>query len=267
LKIGPNSAAASAISAANPDTIVVRGYDLVEDLIGQIGFTDYIWLLAAGAKPTRVQAAILDATMVAIAEHGLVPSVQAARMTLAAAPEAFQGAVAAGLLGCGSVILGASEAAGRYTTAVLALDAPSLAEAVKATLTRYRAEKRSIPGYGHPLHRQGDPRAKKLIAIAEQLGVAGKHVEAIRETERQLPGIVGKPLLMNVSAAIPAVLLDVGFPLEGLKAVPLIARAASLVGHLIEEMARPIGFHMSEVGAAAIRYDGPVPDGFVADQN
>jgi citrate synthase len=267
LKIGAKSAAASAISAANAHTIVVRGYDLVEDLIGEVGFTDYVWLLAAGAKPTRVQASILDATMVAIAEHGLVPSVQAARMTLAAAPEAFQGAVAAGLLGCGSVILGASEAAGRYTTEVLALDAPSLAEAVTTTLNRYRAERRSIPGYGHPLHKEGDPRATKLIAMAEKLGVAGRHVEAIRETERQLPAIVGKPLLMNVSAAIPAVLLDVGFPLEGLKAVPLIARAASLVGHLIEEMRRPIGFHMSHAGAAVIDYDGPAPEGFVADEN
>ena len=88
----------------------------------------------------------------------------------------------------------------------------------------------------------------------------------MRETERQLPELIGKPLLMNVSAAIPAVLLDVGFPLEGLKGVPLLARAASLIGHLIEESARPIGFYMSEAGAAAVRYDGPVPEGFVADE-
>ena len=119
MKIGPKSAAASAISASNAHTIVVRGFDLVEELIGEISFSDYVWLLAAGARPTPTQRAILDATLVAIAEHGLVPSVQASRMTLAAAPEAFQGAVAAGLLGCGSVILGASEAAGRYTTEVL----------------------------------------------------------------------------------------------------------------------------------------------------
>src|ERR1700722_3967442 len=102
MKIGPKSAAASAISAANPATIVVRGYDLVEDLIGGISFSDYVWLLCVGARPNPNQRAILDATLVAIAEHGLVPSVQASRMTLAAAPEAFQGAVAAGILGCGS---------------------------------------------------------------------------------------------------------------------------------------------------------------------
>jgi citrate synthase len=267
LKIGPESAAATAVSASNPRTIVVRGLDLVEDLIGQASFTDYVWLLVVGALPTKAQSAILDATLVAIAEHGLVPSVQAARMTLAAAPEAFQGAVAAGLLGCGSVILGATEAAGRYATEVLSLKSMSLTDAVRSVLASYRAEKRPVPGFGHPLHKDGDPRAKKLLEIAERSGIAGAYVEAMRETERQLPSVFGKALAMNVSAAIPAVLLDAGYPLLALKGVPLLARAAGLVGHLLEEMERPIGFHMSHAAAAAIRYDGPAPAGFVAEEN
>ena len=267
MKIGPESAAASAISASNANTILVRGFDLVEDLIGQVSFTDYVWLLATGAKPTKVQSVILDATLVAIAEHGLVPSVQASRLTLAAAPESFQGAVAAGLLGCGSVILGASEAAGRFTTEALSLKRDDLAEAVRSVLAKYRAEKRPIPGFGHPLHKESDPRAEKLFALAGRLGVAGMHVETIRETERQLPSAIGKPLRMNVSAAIPAVLLDAGYPLLALKGVPLLARAAGLVGHLLEEATRPIGFHMSRAAAAAIRYDGPAPAGFVQAEN
>jgi citrate synthase len=267
LKIGPQSAAATAISASNPRTILVRGFDLVENLIGQVSFTDYVWLLVVGALPTKTQSAILDATLVAIAEHGLVPSVQASRMTLAAAPEAFQGAVAAGLLGCGSVILGATEAAGRYATEVLSLKSMNLTDAVRSVLASYRAEKRPVPGFGHPLHKEGDPRAKKLLDIAERLGVAGPHIEAMRETERQLPTAIGKPLLMNVSAAIPAVLLDAGYPLAGLKGVPLLARAAGLIGHLLEETKRPIGFHMSHAAAASIHYDGPAPAGFVADDN
>jgi len=267
LRIGPESAAATAISASNPRTILVRGFDLVEQLIGQASFTDYVWLLVAGSLPSKTQSAILDATLVAIAEHGLVPSVQASRMTIAAAPEAFQGAVAAGLLGCGSVILGASEAAGRFATEVISLKSARLADAVRSVLARYRAEKRPIPGFGHPLHKEGDPRAKKLFEVAERLGVAGLHVETMRETERQLPAAIGKPLLMNVSAAIPAVLLDAGFPLAALKGVPLLARAAGLVGHLLEEIERPIGFHMSHAAAASIHYDGPTPAGFVADDN
>ena len=68
---------------------------------------------------------------------------------------------------------------------------------------------------------------------------------------------------MNVSGAIPAVLLDAGFPLLALKGVPILARTASLIAHLLEEQQRPIGFVLSNAGAAAIEYDGPAPAGFV----
>ena len=112
MKIGPQSSRETKISTATPDQIVIRGHDLCQDLIGKISFTDHVWLLVTGTMPTTAQRRALDATLVAIAEHGLVPSVQVGRMTFAAAPEAVQGAVAAGLLGCGSVILGAAEDAG-----------------------------------------------------------------------------------------------------------------------------------------------------------
>jgi citrate synthase len=116
VKIGSQLHRTSAISAANPETIVVRGYDLCRELIGKVSFSDHLWLLVTGSLPNPAQRRVLDAALVAIAEHGLVPSVAASRMTLAAAPEALQGAVAAGILGCGSVILGAAEAAARFFT-------------------------------------------------------------------------------------------------------------------------------------------------------
>jgi len=121
MKIGRQDQRSSAISTSNQDTILVRGHDLAGELIGTIGFTDHIWLLITGALPSASQRRVLDATLVAIAEHGLVPSVQASRMTLAAAPEALQGAVAAGILGCGSVVLGAAEAAGRFLAEIAAV--------------------------------------------------------------------------------------------------------------------------------------------------
>ena len=114
MKIGSKTHRSTAISASNAATILVRGRDLTRDLIGQISFTEHFWLLLAGTMPSAAQRRVLDATLVAIAEHGLVPSVQVSRMTLAAAQEALQGAVAAGILGCGSVVLGSSEAAGQF---------------------------------------------------------------------------------------------------------------------------------------------------------
>jgi citrate synthase len=116
MKIGKSTIPTTAICTSNEDTIVVRGHDLARDLIGKIGFTGHFFLLLTGRLGTAAELAVLDATLVAIAEHGLVPSVQASRMTFAAAPDAMQGAVAAGILGCGSVILGASETAGRLFT-------------------------------------------------------------------------------------------------------------------------------------------------------
>lgn len=268
MKIGPDSERATAISGSNPQTIVVRGYDLAEELIGRVSFTDHIWLLVAGALPTPGQRRVLDAALVAIAEHGLVPSVQAARLTLAAAPEALQGAVAAGLLGCGSVILGSAQAAGAFLAEVLAEAAGGPIEpAARAVIARYRAERRPIPGYGHPLHKQADARAARLLEIAREAGVSGPHAQAAVVVERLLPELVGRTLPMNVSGAIPAVLLDAGYPLLALKGVPLLARTAGLIGHLLEEQGRPIGFAMSEAGAAAIRYDGPAPEGFVANES
>ncbi len=267
MKIGPETAATTSISGSNPDTIIVRGYDLVEELVGQISFTEHMWLLVTGSRASPAQSALLDATLVAIAEHGLVPSVQVSRMTLAAAPEAFQGAVAAGLLGCGSVILGSSEAAGRFAAEVLAEPANGRADAIQNIVRRYRAAKLPIPGFGHPLHKEGDPRAHKLFALSRKLGLFGEHSAIMHQTERELPALIGKPLVMNISAAIPAVLLDAGYPLLALKGVPLLARTAGLIGHLLEEQEHPIGFRMSHAAASAISYAGSSPDDFVAAEN
>ena len=265
MKIGKQTQLSSAISSSNEQTILVRGQDLCKELIGHVTFSDQVWLLITGERPDSSQRAVLDAALVSIAEHGLVPSVQAARLTLAAAPEALQGAVAAGLLGCGSVILGAAEAAGRLLTTVLEkASGAGLPAAAAAVACEHKNAGRHVPGYGHPLHKGADPRVERLFEVAAAVGLAGQHIEAARAVERVLPEITGKALAMNVSVAIPAVLLDAGFPLPALKGVPLLARTASLVAHLLEEQSRPIGFAMSHAAAAAISYDGPAPAGFVA---
>jgi hypothetical protein len=178
VKIGRQEQRSTAISSSNADTILVRGRDLAGDLMGTISFSDHFWLLVTGAMPPAGQRRVLDATLVAIAEHGLVPSVVASRMTLAAAPEALQGAVAAGILGCGSVVLGSSEAAGRFYAEIgTAADRDGLDSAVRAVVGQYRAAHKAIPGYGHPLHKGYDPRARRLFEVAGEAGCAGRHVE------------------------------------------------------------------------------------------
>ena len=263
MKIGSQAQRSSAISASNAETIVVRGHDLCGELVGTISFTDHVWLLITGQLPGAAQRRILDATLVAIAEHGLVPSVAAGRMTLAAAPESLQGAVAAGILGCGSVILGSAEGAARLFDAIVARKATEgLEAAARAVLGELRAARKPVPGYGHPLHKRQDPRVARLLSVATEAGVSGRHIEAAGLVERLVPEIWGKPLAMNVSGAIAAVLLDAGYPLLAVKGVPMLARTASLIAHLTEEQQRPIGFLLADSGASAIEYDGRKPDGF-----
>jgi citrate synthase len=196
----------------------------------------------------------------------MVPSVQASRMTFAAAPEAMQGAVAAGILGCGSVILGSSEAAGKLLASIAERieGGVSIAEAAQTIVLEYRAKKRPIPGYGHPLHKKVDPRVQRLFEVAAEAGGSGRHIEIARGVETLLPDLVGKRLALNVSGAIPAVLLDVGYPLAALKGIPILARTAGLIAHLLEEQQHAIGFVMSHAAAEAIDYDGDVPAGFEA---
>src|SRR3954466_1988713 len=113
MQIGKAGAPVSHISQAHPDRVEVRGRDLTGDLMGRLTFTEYFHLLLTGEEPTEEQRFFLDLLLVAIAEHGMMPTNVAARMTLAADPESLQGAVAAGILGAGPVILGTAEACAR----------------------------------------------------------------------------------------------------------------------------------------------------------
>ena len=261
MKIGKSTQPRSAICTSNEDTIVVRGNDLAHDLIGQVNFGDYFYLLLTGRRPDAAASQVLNATLVAIAEHGLVPSVQAARMTFAAAPDAMQGAVAAGLLGSGSVILGASETAGRLYVEIEeeAKKSGDLRAAAKTVVAARRERKQAIAGYGHPEHKRRDPRVDARFGVSQRAGGGQRFVEIAKAVEAVIPEVIGKDLKLNVSGAIPAVLLGVGFPVAALRGVPMLARTASLIAHLNEEMNDPIGFALSYQATREFEYTGEMP--------
>jgi len=245
------------ISQAYPDRVEVRGRDLTGDLMGRLSFTEYFHLLLTGREPTADQRFFLDLLLVAIAEHGMMPTNVAARMTLSADPGSLQGAVAAGILGCGPVILGTAEAcaqvledaqqevaAGREPAAVAA----DMAHAVRATGER-------MPGFGHPVHRPLDPRAERILELADERGVSGPHVLLARCFRDGVAAAWGKPLTMNVSMPIAAVMLDLGFEPAAVKCVPILARTAGLLAHLAEERRHPLGFLMAGKAEEAIEYE------------
>ena len=237
--------AVSRIAQAFPDRVEVRGRDLTGDLMGRLGFTEYFHLLLTGSEATEEQRYFLDLLLVSIAEHGMMPTNVAARMTLAADPGSLQGAVAAGILGAGPVVLGTSEECARL------LQEPDPVAAVH----RIHEAGGRVPGFGHPVHGPVDPRAERILELADERGASGRHVALARELRDTLAELRGKPLVMNVSMPIAAVLLDLGFPSSTVKAIPILARTAGLLAHLAEEQEHPVGFDLARAAEEAVEYE------------
>ena len=246
--------ALTAMGQAYPDRVEVRGRDLTGDLMGRVTFTEYFHLLLAGDEPSEEQRFFLDLLLVSIAEHGMMPTNVAARMTLAADPDSLQGAVAAGILGAGPVVLGTSEECARLLEEARASDR----EPIEIVRELHATGKR-VPGFGHPVHKPIDPRAERILELADARGVSGSHVDLARRLRDAVAEEWGRPLTMNVSMPIAAVLLDLGFPVSAVKAVPILARTAGLLAHLAEERERPLGFHLARAAEESVEYE-PRPE-------
>ena len=189
----------------------------------------------------------------------MMPTNVAARMTLTADPESLQGAVAAGILGCGPVILGTSEECARLLEqAQERVASGETPEAVAGEIARaIHASGERLPGFGHPVHRPLDPRAERILELADAQGVSGAHVKLARCFRDAVAETWGKPLTLNVSMPIAAVMLDLGFSPATVKAVPILARTAGLLAHLAEEREMPLGLLMAQGAEEAITYEPP----------
>jgi citrate synthase len=251
MQIGKAAPPVSHISQAYPDRVEVRGRDLTGDVMGRLSFTEYFHLLLTGHEATEDQRFFLDLLLVAIAEHGMMPANVAARMTLAADPNSLHGAVAAGILGCGPVILGTAEECAKLLERAREGDPAALVDEIRAAGGK-------VPGFGHPVHKPLDPRAERILQLADERGVSGTHVAVARQVRDAAADAWGRPLTMNVSMPIAAVMLDLGFPATAVKAVPILARTAGLLAHLAEEQQHPLGFLMAGRAEEAIEYErGP----------
>jgi citrate synthase len=261
MQIGSAGPPITHISQAYPDRVEVRGRDLTGDLMGRLSFTAYFHLLLTGTEPTDEQRYFLDLLLVAIAEHGMMPTNVAARMTLAADPGSLQGAVAAGILGSGPVILGTAQECARILERAqreVAEMGHEPADVASEIATATKASGDRMPGFGHPVHRPLDPRAERILALADERGVSGPHVVLARALREAVATAWGRPLTMNVSMPIAAVMLDLGFDSHTVKAVPILARTASLLAHLAEEQQLPVGFLMAGAAEDAIQYERDV---------
>jgi citrate synthase len=233
--------AKTSIAGYDADHVTIRGKDLVADLMGKVTFTELMLLQLTGKTPAPAQVTILDAVLVTIMEHGLVPSAIVTRLTHYGAPESVQGAIVAGLLGVGDRFAGTASECAQLLEKIVAAPVGERANVATELVKDYRARKRPIPGFGHPIHRDVDPRSKRLVDIVNAAGAKGDFVVALETLEHAVATVIGRRIVTNVSAAIAVALCEAGVPSKVSRGVVLTARCAGLVGHLHEESEAPAG--------------------------
>jgi citrate synthase len=237
----------TSLGTSTADEIRLLGEDLAHDLMGKVGFGELAFWLVAMRRPTPGEVRVFEAVLVALADHGFTPTAISARLTYLSAPDSLQGALAAGLLGGGSRFLGVTEDCGAFLHAVVddldvvpTDDAGWDAVALDA-VRRTKEAGRYVPGLGHPVHKEGDPRTPVLVGIAEEEGLRGPHLRLFEAVGRVHEQVLGRRLPLNGAGVCGAALADLGLPVELLRGFALLARCAGLLGHLAEERRRPIG--------------------------
>ena len=240
----------TSVGTSDADSITVMGRDVAGELMGSVTLTELAFLVVRRRLPSEGEARMLDAVLVSLADHGLTPTVLAARLTFTGAPESLQGAIASGLLGSGSVFLGVVEDTARFLGAILEGEPSDLAAAAREALAEHRGR---VPGLGHPIHKVEDPRTPRLYAIAEETGTLGPHLRLLRE----VAAAHGRGLPINGAGVAGAALADLGFRAELLRGFALLARTAGLLGHLAEEMDRPLGMPLYREVDERAEYEPP----------
>ena len=238
----------TSLGTSTAEEIRLLGQDLTADLMGKVGFGELAFWLVALRRPTPAEVRVFEAVLVALADHGFTPTAIAARLTYLSAPDSQQGALAAGLLGGGSRFLGVTEDCGSYLHEVLAgvsgdhpADDAGWDSLALQAVTATRAAGRFVPGLGHPVHKERDPRTAVLLRIAEEEGLRGPHLRLFEAIGRVHERVLGRRLPLNGAGVCGAALADLGLPVDLLRGFALLARAAGLLGQLAEERRRPIG--------------------------
>ncbi|WP_418319879.1 citryl-CoA lyase [Piscinibacter sakaiensis] len=252
------------------DDIFVRDRNLATDIIGKLDFIDMIFLAATGELPTLPLKRMSNALMVAVTDHGLTPSAIATRLTFLGAPESIQGAVAAGLLGAGNHFLGTMQLSAQLLqdcVAILAADADDreFDACANALVREHRGSRRIVPGIGHPIHINGDPRVPALRQLAIECGFSGRHWRLAGAIERAAQAEYGKLLPLNAAGAVGASISDMGLEPLWARGFALIGRSAGLVAHLIDEKRAPLGQKLWDLvlaqddSAELAGHDNPIP--------
>jgi len=233
----------SDIAWSAPDRIIIHGFNLCDELVGKVDFGQMTFLQIFARMPKDAnELRMFNAIMVILVEHGITPSSLSTRLTYSGAPESVQAAVAAGLLGLGSVFVGSLDQAAKMLQEAIPDptnpgDLQALADSIVGD---YLGRKAIIPGIGHPFHKPIDPRQVALFKVAKETGFYGPYAELITLIAAEAQKRTGKVLPVNVTAAMAAVVSQMGVSWRYCRGLAVAARAVGLVGHIIEEIRQPM---------------------------
>ncbi len=245
----------TAITQIKPNEVRLRGYR-IDELMGRATFAQVIYLALRGELPSPEVGRLIDAMLVSSIDHGATPpSTQAARLT-ASTGAPLNAAVATGVLSINQHHGGAiHDCMGILQDAIRrsAETGQPLAQLAPVIVAEFKAARKKMAGFGHRVHTR-DPRTVKLLALAEELGVGGKGVAAVRAIESAFEA-GGKPLPVNVDGAIAALLIDLDIPQALANAFFIMARVPGLVAQVHEEQSRQPPMRRIDPGES--EYDGP----------
>jgi citrate synthase len=218
----------------------VRGRDLVNELIGRATFTEMLYFLTCDRMPSAQQVRLLDACLVTLMEHGLTPGAVIARLMADSVPEEPQVAIAAGLLAIGSVYAGTTEQCAALLVTLEKRIAEGETDAAEKIAAEYAGRRKQVPGFGHGTHKPDDPRSQRLFALAREQG-ADKYVDLLLSLGKEVDRVAGRHITINATGAIGALLLEIGVPVNAMRAFSVVSRSGGLVGHLLEEQTQHTG--------------------------
>jgi citrate synthase len=226
------------ISSVAPGEITVRG-TRIDELIENSTFTEVVALVLTGRRPSAPERRMMDAIFAAAADHGFVATCTSVTRYAASGSGSLPASVAAGILAIGS------GTAVSHLVAALLLElapdgemTPVTVDRIDAVLDDYRARGLRIPGLGHPVHRDGDPRTDALRAVAKANGCYEGYAALMDRVVERHAERTGRALPQNVDGILAAVLLHFGWTPDQIFGLTILALTPSLVAHASEEMAQ-----------------------------
>ena len=247
----------SNLSTWDADSVTFRGQDLTTDVMGELDFGATLLLLMTGDVPGDGQARLANAMLDSLMVHGMTAHAVAARLTYRSDPS-LQGAVASGLLGVGSNFVGSMKECAEVLQAVeAAADQDGI---VRETVDTYREAGDPFPGIGHRFHEPVDPRAERLLGIAEEEGLSGPHPTHLRAIQSEFEERLGLDLPVNITGAIAAVSSDMGLPPTAARGFAVVSRAGGLVAEVLEEERSPVSGDIVAAVEENFEYTGPSPE-------